>query len=153
MATLMLMGGGSRHGDGGACTRITCLVICGLISEVSVCASLTVGKPSERSCATQYLGLKPLTNLRKAFVMLARLMVIPQIVWILSGLSLVACAGTDRGAREDTSIESQSASEKRLALLERKWGGGGVQRTHRCEAQGEWISPRLFLGIAMAPVG
>ena len=29
-------------GDGGACTHITCLVSCGLVSEVSVCVSLTI---------------------------------------------------------------------------------------------------------------
>ena len=30
-------------GDGGACTHVMWLVSCGLVSEVSVCASLTPG--------------------------------------------------------------------------------------------------------------
>ena len=60
VATLMLMGGGARHGDSGACTHITCLVsrhrqleanahkgragdrYIMLISKVSMCTILTV---------------------------------------------------------------------------------------------------------------
>ena len=109
-----------------------------------------MGRPSERSCATRYLGLKPLTNSRNVFIVSARLTVVPQIARISSGSSSVSRAGAERGGTEDAGSGSPSASEERLGLLlerERAAGRGrvGVRLTD------EWMSPRLFLGVASPP--
>ncbi len=92
-----------------------------------------VGKPSTRSCLLRYLGLKPLMNSRKAFIVSARFTVVPQIMRISLGLSSVGCTGADRGTREDAGIKSWSASEEKLVLVERTWavrGGPRVGEAH-----------------------
>ena len=80
-----------------------------------------VGKPSMQLCLLQYLGLKPLMNSRKAFIVSARFTVMPQIMRISLGLSSVSYTSADRGTREDAGIKSWSASEEKLVLVECTW--------------------------------
>lgn len=56
-------------------------------------------------------------NSLNAFIVSARLTVVPHIARISSGSSSVACAGADKDGIEDAGSESPSASEERLVLL------------------------------------
>jgi hypothetical protein len=86
-------------------------------------------------------------NSLNAFIVSARLTVVPQIARISSGSSSVPCAGADRGGIEDAGSESLSASEERFGVLLERERAVGRERVG-VRLRDEWMSPRLFLGVA-----
>ena len=79
--------------------------------------------------------------------MSARLTVVPQIARISSGSSSVPCAGADSGGMEDAGSPSPSASEERFRLSLERGRAVGRERVG-VRLRDEWMSPRLFLGVA-----